>query len=107
MSKQLGAFWQQHVSQWQSSGLTQAQYCKNHNLNPQRLSHHKRKQETTGKLAEKTGKQTNKTSFIKVPLVQDLPPPSPLTLHFANGLSLSGIAPNNVEVVKKLACELS
>jgi hypothetical protein len=28
-------------------------------------------------------------------------------LHFASGLSLSGIAPNNVELVKQLATELS
>ena len=61
MPKQLTTFWQQHVSQWLSSGLTQAQYCKKHELNPQRLSHHKRKLETKGKRPSKTG-------FIAVPI---------------------------------------
>jgi len=100
MSKQLTTFWQQHVSQWQSSGLTQAQYCKKHELNPQRLSHHKRKLETKGK-------QSGKTGFIAVPIPQALPKPTPLTLHFSSGLSLSGINPNNVDVVKQLAAVLS
>ena len=100
MSKQLTTFWQQHVSQWKSSGLTQAQYCKKHELNPQRLSHHKRKLETKDK-------QSGKTGFIVVPIPQAITKPTPLTLHFSSGLSLSGITPNNVDVVKQLAAVLS
>jgi hypothetical protein len=107
MARQLTTFWQQHVSQWLSSGLTQAQYCKQHNVNPQRLSHHKRKLETKGKLETKAVKQGSKSGFISVPIPQGVPSPNPLTLHFASGLSLSGIAPNNVELVKQLATELS
>jgi hypothetical protein len=94
MSKQL------YVSQWLSSGLTQAQYCKKHELNPQRLSHHKRKLETKGKRPGKTG-------LIAVPIPQALAKSTLLTLHFSSGLSLSGIAPNNVDVVKQLAAVLS
>ncbi|MEQ3659285.1 MAG: hypothetical protein ABNH21_10030 [Glaciecola sp.] len=100
MSKHLTTFWQKHVSQWQSSGLTQAQYCKQHNLHPQRLSHHKRKLETKDK-------QSGKTGFIAVPIPQAIPTPAPLTLRFASGLSLSGIASNNIDVVKQLAAVLS
>tara|TARA_R110002167_G_scaffold13128_2_gene55385 strand:+ start:4647 stop:4949 length:303 start_codon:yes stop_codon:yes gene_type:complete len=99
MAKRLTTFWQQHVSQWRSSGLTQAQYCKKHELNPQRLSHHKRKLETKGK-------QPSKTSFIAIPVPKALPKSAPLTLHFSSGLSLSGIAPNNIDVVKQLTAAL-
>jgi hypothetical protein len=81
MSKQLITFWQQHVSQWKDSALIQAQYCKKHKLNPQRLSHHKRKLETQETAPVKTG-------FIALPIPEYLPKPELLTLHFANGLSL-------------------
>ena len=100
MSKQPIIFWQQHVSQWKDSALTQTQYCKKHQLNPQRLSHHKRRLETQETAPVKTG-------FIALPLPEYLPKPELLTLHFANGLSLSGIAPNNIDVVKQLTAALS
>jgi hypothetical protein len=95
MSKQLTTFWQQHVIQWRKSGLTQAQYCKKHELNTQRLIHHKRKLETKGEQPAKTG-------FIAVPIPKALTTPTltSLTLHFSSGLSLSGIAPDNMDVVK-------
>jgi hypothetical protein len=43
-----------------------------------------------------------KTGFIALPIPEYLPKPELLTLHFANGLLLSGIAPNNIDVVKQL-----
>ena len=100
MSKQLATFWQQHVRQWKDSALTQAQYCKKHQLNPQRLSHHKRRLETQETAPVKTG-------FIALPIPEYLPKPELLTLHFASGLSLSGIAPNNIDLVKQLTAVLS
>ena len=68
MSKQPIIFWQQHESQWKDSALTQAQYCKKHQLNPQRLSHHKRKLETQETALVKTG-------FIALPIPEYLPKP--------------------------------
>ena len=100
MSKQLITFRQQHVSQRKDSPLTQAQHCKKHKLNPQQLSHHKRKLETQETVPVKTG-------FIALPIPEYLPKPELLTLHFANGLSLSGIASNNIDVVRQLAAVLS
>ena len=106
MSKQLATFWQQHVRQWKDSALTQAQYCKKHQLNPKRLSHHKRRLETQETAPVKTG-------FFALPIPEYLPPseylplPELLTLHFTSGLSLSGIAPNNIDVVKQLTAVLS
>lgn len=98
--RQTQIFWQQHVSQWQDSALSQAQYCKKHNLKPHSLSHHKRKQEAKRDIASSAG-------FIQLPVPQVLPAPSTLTLHFASGLSLSGIEPNNVVLVRQLASVLS
>jgi hypothetical protein len=100
MSKQPIIFWQQHVNQWKDSVLTQTQYCKKHQLHPQRLSHHKRRLATQETAPVKTG-------FIALPIPDYLPKPELLTQHFANGLSLSGIAPNNIDVVKQLTVALS
>ena len=93
-------FWQQHVSQWQKSNLSQAQYCKKHNLKSHSLSHHKRKLETKHKKAPSSG-------FIKVAVPQTLEVQTPLTLHFASGLSLSGIEHGNIGLVKQLTAILA
>ena len=58
-TKSTQAFWQQHVSQWQKSSLSQAQYCKKHDLKAHSLSFHKRKLETRREEAASSG-------FIKV-----------------------------------------
>jgi hypothetical protein len=74
MSKQLATFWQQHVRQWKDSALTQAQYCKKHQLNPKRLSHHKRRLETQETAPVKTG-------FIALPIPEYLPQPELLKFY--------------------------
>jgi hypothetical protein len=99
-TKQTQSFWQQHVSQWQQSTLSQAQYCKKHDLKPHSLSHHKRKLETKREKVASSG-------FIKVTVPQRVEVQTPLTLHFASGLSLSGIEDNNIALVKQLTAVLS
>jgi hypothetical protein len=42
-----------------------------------------------------------------LPIPEYLTKPELLTLHFASGLSLSGIALNNIDVVKQLTAALS
>ena len=41
----LSALWKQHIKGWQASGLSQAEYCRQHGLNTNtfsgRLSHHR------------------------------------------------------------------
>ena len=101
-TKQPHSFWQQHISQWQQSGLSQAKYCKQHGLKVNRFSYHKLKLKTKSA-------QTSSTSFIKIPVAQAAvkETQAPLTLHFASGLSLSGIEGNNIALVKQLAAVLS
>jgi hypothetical protein len=99
-TKSTQAFWQQHVSQWQKSALSQAQYCKKHDLKAHSLSFHKRKLETRREEDASSG-------FIKVTVPQRVELQTPLTLHFANGLSLSGIEVNNIALVKQLTALLS
>lgn len=97
--------WQQHIRQWRDSGLSQAQYCKQSNLKESAFSYHKckqAKQKTTDNLVS-----AKNTGFIVLPRPQIIPAHEPLTLHFTSGLSLSGIAVNNIELVKQLSEALS
>lgn len=89
------AYWQKHVQQWQSSGLSQAAYCREHQLDQNKLSYHKRKP-----LGEAVPTQSN--GFVSVQLAQNVQSVDTLTLHFVNGTHLSGITSQNVTVVKQL-----
>ena len=101
-TKQTQLYWQQHISQWQKSTLSQAKYCKQHGLKTNRFSYHKlkfkAKPETTGS-----------SGFIKIPVAQVALKERqvPLTLHFTSGLSLSGIEANNIGLFRQLAAVLS
>ena len=103
-SLQKTAFWQQHVDQWRKSGLSQAAYCREHQLSEFSLSYYKRKFDEGHR---DTGLQTKSNSFVSVQLADDVQPLEPLTLHFANGAHLSGITATNVAVVKQLARALA
>ena len=101
-TKQTHSYWQQHISEWQKSGWSQATYCKQHGLKANRFSYHKLKFKTKAA-------QTSSSGFINIPVAQVAvkETQAPLTLHFSNGLSLSGIEGNNVGLVKQLAAVLS
>ena len=99
-------FWQRHIKQWQSSGLNQAQYCKQHNLKESALSYHKCRQQLSNHDICAIS-PVKKIGFIQLPAPELLPLPAPLTLHFQGDLSLSGITSSNVSLVKQLAEALS
>lgn len=52
-------FWQRHLDSWSSSGLTQAQYCRNHSLNAWTFNSWKRRIES---------EQSTPTQFVAVEL---------------------------------------
>ena len=95
------AYWLQHIEQWQQTNVTQAAYCREHRLCPDKFSYYKRT------LAGQT-KARNLTSsgFVSVQVKQATHSDG-LTLSFANGMRLSGIAEHNLAVVKQLAGILS
>ena len=95
-------FWPDHVSKWHDSGLSQANYCRQHGLCQNSFSYHK--------LKSSTGLMLTKGDSAGFMRVQVRPQPQyhePLTLHFANGARLTGIAENNMEMIKQLAVALS
>jgi hypothetical protein len=95
-------FWRNHISQWRDSDLTQAAYCKQHDLSPHSISYYKRKFSGGPDPVRR-----KPAGFVNVQLTPEVVHPAPLTLYFANGVRLSGIAEHNVSVVKQLAQVLS
>jgi len=86
-SSQNKAAIQVHLPQWQASQLSQAAYCKRHNLKPHIFSYYK------NKLSESRASTEQASSFIPVKLVADdsLAPssiqPAVIVTH-TNGFSL-------------------
>ncbi len=93
-------FWLNHIKHWQDSGLSQIDYCNEHGLKPHNLSYHKRKQERNQPNTQLT---TPTTGFLQVNVPPVVVLPEPLTLHFTDGLQLTGVTENNLGLVKQLA----
>lgn len=101
-TKQDARFWPEHVSKWHDSGLSQADYCREHGLCQNSFSYHKRKY-STGLVPTKG----ESAGFVSVQVIPQPQYHEPLTLHFANGARLTGIADNNMDMIKQLAVVLS
>ena len=100
--------WQHHIEQWKQSKLSQAAYCREHQLNENQLSYYKRKFAGTLPTKQPHNNTTVQPSgFVQVKITPDIQRPEPLTLHFANGAHLAGITADNVPVVAQLAKALS
>jgi hypothetical protein len=93
-------FWQVHISQWRASNLTQAAYCRHHGLSQDNFGYHKRKKSVALVPVKSSG-------FINLSLPQVNPVDKPLTLHLSNGMLLSGITPDNINLIKQLTGALS
>ena len=102
--------WQEHLSQWQSTNISQAAYCRQHDLKQKSFSYYKRKLSEVIPDKHKllpAPKISQPPAFIQVALPQ---PPSiaePLTVELSNGIRLSGIASNNISLVRQLSEALS
>ena len=101
-TKQDPSFWPEHVSQWHDSGLSQANYCRQHGLCQNSFSYHKLKS-SSGLMPTKS----DSAGFVRVQVRPQPQYHEPLTLHFANGARLTGITENNMEMIKQLAVALS
>ena len=99
-SIQNNQFWQNHLSQWRQTSLSQTEYCRQHNIRADSFSYHK------CKTLKKTS-STKPKGFIKVPLPPQKIVEKPLTLKFNNGSCLTGISESNLTLVKQLAVILA
>lgn len=91
-------YWRDHLQQWQNSDITQSAYCRAHELCRYKFSYYKKALLPDERPLVSIAPKTN--GFIQVPIQIPFDDTvEPLTLHFANGVRLSGIAGNNLEVV--------
>ncbi len=98
--------WQQHMAAWQSSGLSQAAYCRKHDLNPRYFSVWKRK------LLAPSGKETDNAPLAEFVSVEVIPNRlEPTIVQLSDGIRLE--IPNHLsqariqqvfQIMAQLAC---
>jgi len=93
---QAKTFWPIHIEHWQASRQSQAAYCRQHDLCPQKFSYWKRKS---------TVKSTDHSGFSRIQVVDEAFSPesaSGLSLQFNDGTRLEGITPGNMQFIQSL-----
>jgi hypothetical protein len=94
-------YWDEHLQQWKNSDMTQIAYCREHVLCPNKFSYYKKVRSLDKRPLSLVAPKPS--GFIRVPVQVPLDKADePLTLHFTSGVRLSGIADNNIDVVKQL-----
>jgi hypothetical protein len=94
--------WRQHIENWRNSGLSQQAFCRNRNLSYHKF-HYWRK-----KLAHALDNKPQPRSSALVPVTYQSPSPDiGLSVHLPNGISLRGIASDNLALVERLLVSLS
>lgn len=94
--------WRQHIEEWRNSGLSQQAFCRDRNLSYHQF-HYWRK-----KLALATVDETPLRSSALVPVTYTSPSPDTcLSVHLPSGISLRGIASDNLALVERLLVSLS
>ena len=92
--------WQQHIERWETSGLTQRGYCREHNLKPHQFSYWKRKLKSSA--SDDDSANETASGFVRIQLE---PPPQKmpqLRVQCRDGTELSGINADNVELATQL-----
>ena len=73
--------WEKHMAAWQSSGLTQVEYCRQHDLNPRYFSVWKKKLLAS---IEKTPSNMSVADFVPIEVIPERS--EPIILQLADGI---------------------
>ena len=92
--------WQQHIAQWQASGLSQASYCRQQELLKHQFRYWKRKFLADLEPAAPEPKSGFARVQVAVPIATPVSPG--LSLCFRDGTQLTGITQNNMALIKQL-----
>ena len=97
-NQQAKSFWSDHIEQWESSGLSQAAYCRQYDLCEQKFSYRKRQS-----ISHK-GHSATSTGFTRVQVDANTPAAFSigLSLRFNDGISIEGITESNLALVQRL-----
>ncbi|HIG66101.1 MAG TPA: hypothetical protein EYQ43_11275 [Methyloprofundus sp.] len=92
---QVRTFWPIHIEHWQASGQSQAAYCRQHDLCPQKFNYWKRKS---------TAKPTDPSGFAHIRVDEGISssPAIRLSLRFNDGTRLEGITQGNIQFIQPL-----
>ena len=98
--------WQQHIVDWQQSGLSQAAFCQSHQLSYHQFIYWRQK------LAPKSDDSAIPASstspqLLPVQYPSERPLSTDLILTLPNGLRIQGIHSNNLTLVRQLLEQLS
>lgn len=98
--KELQQYWQHHLKQWKSSGLSGLRYCQQHDLSYNRFHYWKKRLSVT---QQPERSPSSSTGFARV-IQQQIhsPQQSDLTLTLPNGAILSGIQSDHIDTVVQL-----
>lgn len=99
LKQQATHFWSEHLEQWQGSGLSQAAYCRKHDLCQQKFSYRKRQSETFF-----DDKPKGSTGFSRVQVDSTILSTSnfSLSLRFNDEVCIEGITADNLPLVQPL-----
>ena len=98
-------FWSQHIDAWRSSGLSQAAYCREHQLRPNQLTYWKRRLFTPPEVAQSQS-NTPHSTFVPLSLNTAEPTAGGLKLRLPNGFELEGIEQRHLPMVAQLLAVL-
>ena len=93
------AFWQRHVAQWQSSGLSKMAYCQQYALTYHQMVYWSKKQEHS------LDSETTSDGFVALNICPDATDGA-LSIRLPNGLTIQGINDRSVGLVGKLIAQL-
>ena len=93
---QANTFWPIHIEYWQASGQSQAAYCRQHDLCPQKFGYWKRKS-----IVKPT---TSPAGFTRIRVGEGISsdPAIGLSLRFNDGTRLEGITQSNMSFIQPL-----
>lgn len=97
------SFWQNQVLTWQDSGLNKARYCREHKLNYQQFIYWSAKFGAARRSSSASNSQAPK--FLPVAVTQQAVLPE-LQIRLPNGVVISGISVDSVDVVGALVAQL-
>jgi len=98
-NRQAKSFWLNHIRQWDQSELSQAAYCRQHDLCEQKFSYRKRQSAFAKKAA------ISSTGFARIQVdsaVQSSVPSIGLSIRFNNNICIEGITENNLTLIPQL-----
>jgi len=94
-------FWLDHIRQWDQSELSQAAYCRQHDLCEQKFSYRKRQ----SGFAKVPVTVNSSTGFTHVHVDNSIPSSASdtgLSIRFSSGICIDGITENNISIIPQL-----